>query len=408
MSRRRPYGGSSRDTIAVGHAHALDRSRPHRDRRRGYCLSKRHLDAIHAHRGGYPRGRALDHGRAHSNDAAGITPPSHVPFGKKATHVGLGLGQFLPGDPPNAAHPRGTIVALGGCDLPGELRDGSAESGWQAAIVTIDLATLTEIECTPYQTSTTSHTTILARGGTGLLIAVEDDDAIVVIDFDAAHKVRARHRVATPRGHDLSLRGLAAIGDTVILIAHDNDFAGHTPVIGIVLDNDGRIIAKHICPGGLFAPAPPAAIESWRHRALLTELRDDQQRVVACAFGLDAKAATQSARFSVDSSLIVRDGTLLLETRAEGDGSNTVRRLGDDLRPAGPALDPKLADVFLPQCTGITGTAMWQSEMLGGLLVTRTVSCCGDPEPAGLWVCDPAAKAEPELSDAAPIPLGVP
>ena len=74
-------------------------------------------------------------------------------------------------------------------------------------------------------------------------------------------------------------------------------------------------------------------------------------------------------------------------------GSREAHRLDDDLRPTGPALDPKfLEPPGQPTCTAITGTATWQKAMVDGLLVTRTVSCCGDTDPAGVWVCDPAAR----------------
>jgi|HubBroStandDraft_4_1064222.scaffolds.fasta_scaffold02455_7 hypothetical protein len=318
-------------------------------------------------------------------DASPATGPPRSPrFGAAATPVrirDLGLGQFVIGDPPSAEHPRGTLAVLAGRYSPDD----------QQFVVTIDLSSLAEIGRVPIGPESTS---VMARASTGLIVAVDEPDAIAVIRLDAGSSVAARHRVPkAPPDHGIRLRGFAAIGDRLVVVIDDNDGAGKYRVVALVVDDQARVVARHVCRGGLFSPSPPATIEAWGHQAVLTGLRgEDQSQAFACAFGLDAGAGTNSAQFPGASTLLFRDGNLFLETDTSG-GAREAHRLGDDLRPTGPALDPKLVEPpQLPTCTAITGTATWQKAMVGGLLVTRTVSCCGDPEPAGVWVCDPAAR----------------
>jgi hypothetical protein len=228
------------------------------------------------------------------------------------------------------------------------------------------------------------HPTVLARASAGLVFAVDEPDAIEVIWLDARPSVRVRHSVPkVPSGHVIELRGLGAFGDRLVLVVDDFDNRASERTVATVLDDEARIVAKHICPGGLRQPSPPAALEAWGSRVVLTEL-NDESGVVACAFGLDAHAGTLIAHFPAGTSLFVRDGTLDMQTFA-----GEARRVGGDLRPTGPALAVPPA---LPTCTGTTGIT-WQEAMVYGLLIKQTVSCCGDTAPSGLWVCDPAATA---------------
>jgi hypothetical protein len=284
------------------------------------------------------------------------------------------------GDPPSAEHPRGTLAVVASQEL----------------LLIIDLATLTEIGRVSIGPIERDSRSVLARASAGLVMAVEYHDAIDVIWLDRGPAIRSRHRVPKkiPPGHWISLQGLGAIENRLVLVVDDNDFAGNIRIVAIVLDAEARVVAKHVCRGGLYQPSPPVPVEVWGHRGVLTVLTDDSDisKPVACAFGLDARAATQTASFPSGSFLVVKDGTLLLDTEAR-EGRREAHRIGDDLHPTGPALDPSLAEPpDPPKCTGITGTVTWQREMVAGLLVTRTVSCCGDLAPAGLWVCDPAAK----------------
>jgi hypothetical protein len=304
-------------------------------------------------------------------------------FDTTAIHVqigDLGLGDFVSDDPPSAEHPRGTLAVVAERDSPGRTTDSG-----QQFVMSIDLATLTEIGRALIGPA---HPTMLARASAGLALAVEEPDAIVVIWLDAGPSVRARYRVPkVPSGHEIGLRGLAAVGDRLVLVVDDFDRVVKERTVAMVLDDQAQVIAKHICPGGLPRPSPPAAIDLWGQRVVLTELKG-RSGTVACAFGLDARAGTLTAEFPGLSSLFLRDGTLYAETF--GGDSMVAHRLGDDLRPTGPALSPELAKPpALPKCTAITGTT-WQEAMIEGLLVTQTVSCCGDSAPSGLWVCDPA------------------
>ena len=341
---------------------------------------------------GTPAGRMPD---ASETDAAPDSGrPASVRFGTAAVHVkieDLGLGQFVSGDPPSAEHPKGTLTVLAGRYSPEEVRD-SWDKGiptvGQDFVLSIDLATLIEIGRVFIGPALPS---MLARSSTDLFVAIDDTDAIAVIWLDSALSIRARYRIPkAPAGHQIDLKGFAAIEDRLVVVVDDFDHASKDLTVAIVLDDQARVVAKHVCRGHLFDPSPPAAIDAWGHRAVLTDLQL-AGKSVACAFGLDACAGTLTAEFPL-SSLLVRDGTLFLETDAPG-GRLESHRLGDDLRPVGPALDPKRPDRL--ECTAITGTATWQEAVIGGLLVTRTVSCCGDPAPSGLWVCDPAAKEAP-------------
>src|SRR5580692_3423559 len=144
-------------------------------------------------------------------------PPRPMQFGKAAIHVtldDLGLGQFASGDPPSAEHPKGTLTVLAGRYSPEELRDswdkGTPAVG-QGFVLSIDLATLREIGRVFVGPALPS---MLARSSTGLVVAVDEPDAIAVIRFDAGLSIRARYRVLKlPSGHDIELVGFAAIED---------------------------------------------------------------------------------------------------------------------------------------------------------------------------------------------------
>jgi len=122
---------------------------------------------------------------------------------------------------------------------------------------------------------------------------------------------------------------------------------------------------------------------------VLTELTSENAKIL-CTFGLERGAQTRQASFPAGSEVFVESGVLYVGT-FESAGAERVRRVGDDLRAVAPVLtDPRpRAPRAAPRCTGITGTAVWQQSLVEGLQVSRTISCCGDSAPAGIFVCDP-------------------
>jgi hypothetical protein len=183
------------------------------------------------------------------------------------------------------------------------------------------------------------------------------------------------------------------VADRLVVVVDDN---GKPATTAVVLDDEGHLVATHACAGGLYHPSPPTAIDVWDDRIVLTELVDEETKPI-CAFRLDAGARTEQAGFPLGTDVFVTRGHLFA-SRAGGGGAGKreVRRVDHNLRLASAVTDPRTprSNAF-SRCTGITGDATWQSELVDGLVVTRTGSCCGGTAPAGIFVCDPGTGADP-------------
>jgi hypothetical protein len=331
-------------------------------------------------------------------------PPPH--FSSVATRIGpkdMNFGDFAVSSPPSADHPKGTLVALGWGQWA-EAAGHAGKTGKQPEsgllVVEIDLASTAPIGTLAMGAPERVR---LLRADSGPVMAAQETNALDLVWLDGARAVRARHRVpqlGTGGGFQLAI--FAAMGERLILVGADLDAGPVSSTSIFVLDNEGHIIARHKCHGGLGPQGENVSVEAWGDRAVI-QLWDDPTPV--CAFRLDRNARTIQATFPQPIWVETRGSELLLHFTSTG-GLDLVQPLGDDLKPRGRA-KPDTREDFDPlivveqarargkpsRCSGITGTAIWQKQLVEGLLVVRTISCCGDTSPAGLFVCDPGPQA---------------
>ena len=327
-------------------------------------------------------------GTALADEPPGSAHSSRPPLGTTAVRVDTGrldVGQFVVAAPPSAEHIKGTLATVGSEYTPEEVRESyEGAAVGKLYVVEIDLATASEIARLPLGTARPAG---LVTTPSGLVVAVEGAHELSLVWLEGARSVREVHAVpelGSSTGFELS--GFAAVSDRLVVI----DGGGNgSSTRAFVLDAHGALVAKHTCPGGLPRPSPPPHVEAWGNRAVLTDLTAEREKPI-CAFGLDRGARTQTATFPVGSGLSVEGGRLYVSQLGPRDWE--FRRVGDDLHTTAPVVpDPRPTGSPVDRCRGITGTATWQSDVIEGLVVARTISCCGDRAPAGIFVCDPNA-----------------
>jgi len=288
-----------------------------------------------------------------------------------------GLGDFAVATPPVAAYPKGTLAAL-----------SSGVDNAPLQVVEVDLATATEVGRVALAPA---EQAMIAPAEHGVVVASTQGKTLSVTWLDGARTVRATHRVegfGAGGGNVGELFGLSVIAGHVVIV----DGQAHA----MVVDDRGKVVAKHTGQGGLFHPGT-AEILTWGSRAVVANLIGDWTHEPVhqpvCAFRADGPGPTLKATLPEPrASFFVQGGSLY----ARGDDGG-VHQLGDDLKPRAdavhlPETDGADAQSATRVCRGLTGTAIRQSQKVGDLWVVHSISCCGDESPGGLFLCDPSVS----------------
>jgi len=255
---------------------------------------------------------------------------------------GLDLGDFAVASEPGGRHAMGVVAALG----------WPTQAPTDVFAVAIDVATAAEISRLLIGPVEHDGTTMITRWPHGVVVANQRKTALDLtwVTWAAEGLSITAQRPVPGLGVDqqYELRGFAGFDDRVVLASSSRD--GKTTSLRI-LDDEASVLSTHVCHGGLFAPGDAHMV------------RRDDEVVLTNMLG--------------DSGLPVCAGHL-----------HGAPRWHDATLPFGVVEEQ--ASVPSAACTGLSGTAPWQSEVLGGATVIHMISCCGDPSPGGLFVCPPA------------------
>jgi hypothetical protein len=283
---------------------------------------------------------------------------------RRVDAAGLDLGTFAVASPPDAAHPRGVIAALG--YVPGAV-----------SAVTIDVATARELGRLKLGPSDPEWATEIAATQQGVVVAIQTKAALDLVWLDRGATVASRRAfrgLGADAGYDL--RGFAVFDDRIVLAS-----GGNSSVELRILDAQGNLLSTHTCHGGLFRPGR-ADLVRMGDQVVLANMLSEREMLPLCAGHLHGAVRWHDATIRHGDIRFRDDGiAVAIEYGPE-------RRLDDALRPTGPALPPE-AVPDRPGCDGLTGTAPWQGDIVGGVDVVYMVSCCGDPSPGGLFICLP-------------------
>jgi hypothetical protein len=255
---------------------------------------------------------------------------------------GIDLGDFAVASEPDGRHAMGVVAALG----------WPTQAPTAVFAVAIDVATVAEISRLPIGPVEHDGTTMITRWPRGVVVANQRKTALDLtwVTWAAEGLSITAQRPVPGLGVDqqYELRGFAGFDDRLVLASSSRD--GKTTALRI-LDDKASVLSTHVCHGGLFAPGD-AHVARRGDEVVLTNMLGDSGLPV-CAGHLHGDPRWRDA--------VLPSGTL-----------------------------EEQASVPLATCTGLTGTAPWQSEVLGGATVIHMISCCGDPNPGGLFVCPPA------------------
>ncbi len=293
---------------------------------------------------------------------------------------GIDLGDFAVASEPGGRHAMGVVAALG----------WPTQAPTEVFAVAIDVATVAEIGRLPLGPVEHDGTTMITRWPHGVVVANQRKTALDLtwVTWAAEGLSITAQRPVPGLGVDqqYELRGFAGFDDRVVLASSSRD--GKTTSLRI-LDDKATVLSTHVCHGGLFAPGDAHMARRGDEIVLMNMLGDSGSPV--CAGHLHGAPRWHDANLPF-GTLEERDGRIYFVSR-ESSAPGT-RVLGEDLRPDGPDVSgpdvPGDASVPSAACPGLSGTAPWQSQALGGATVIHMISCCGDPSPGGLFVCPPA------------------
>jgi hypothetical protein len=294
---------------------------------------------------------------------------------KTASTPGLELARVTLWHEPSAAHPRGTVLALG----------YTKESvPW---FVEVDIATTATIA--RYPIDAPPHNRIeLSRVGDSLHAVILGDQALVWATWDLA--LSAPRRVVLPgmaqtfgadRGYD-RYSGFGVVGADVVVAGHNG--------ISYVFDERGKRLATYDCAPFSFGAQTQATVLSVGALVVIAGFVH-KEREGLCAFRLD-RPGTSTATYGRDEGEPAYfAGALYLMSRRIGtppeDAQLDFRKLGDDLRPIEtPVADPR-PRLPLARCR-VTGDIVHEDVWAWGVDVVLTGWCCGG-DPGGLFFCAP-------------------
>jgi hypothetical protein len=293
---------------------------------------------------------------------------------------GLALGAFAPGESPSPEHPKGTVISLG-YDSPSEppAPDAAPRADADAQfVVEIDLATTREVRRLRLPPSEGGY--FIAAADLGVVVAAQDARGLHVLLLDGAKAIRSiRHLRDHSTASRLTLRGVAARGQRIVIVESDRDGA-HTHAL--VLDADARVVASHLCNGFLFSPGL-ASLDDWGRRIVLTKLSTIHLGDAICAFELEPTSRTVQRRLEGWQEVTFEHGEMLLHSHVSEHRVET-QRLDDDLRPVAGLVDWTPPDLG---CKGDYWFRTQQTDLVWGTRVVYTASCCGDPGRVGLLLC---------------------
>jgi hypothetical protein len=296
---------------------------------------------------------------------------------------GLALGDFALESAPSAEHPRGVVTALGWPE-----NDDSSD----LYAVSIDVATARELTRVRVGLSSPASSTMIASAARGVIIAAQGQAALTLTWVDAGSTLGA-HRSVPGLGTDsgAEMRGFAAYDDRLVIASTDTRSLTEERVTVRILDGAGRLVSSHACHGGLFAPGMASLARIGDEVALVNLTKEydktgERGRVPICAGRLHGPPAWREAKLAEEKGasglIVVRAGVVYFDGGSEA----KPRALDESLHPTGPEAPPD--DTDSSPCTGLTGTARWQEDVIGGARVVHMISCCGDRSPDGLFVCE--------------------
>ena len=253
---------------------------------------------------------------------------------------GLLTGEFAVAEPPDAEHPSGVLAVL--ASPPGAPYDMS--------IATIDVARASELGRVHVGLATEDDRESLgpwiASTPRGVVYASQGKKGLDLQWFDAGLRPGAR-RSLPGLGNDWHHRVHEVVGfdDRIVVVeaGRGDDTAVH------VFDATGIPVTGHACPGSLGPPGSTVA-----HRVgdeVVLALHSEKGQPV-CSFHLQGAPRWREKLLAW--------------------------------------ADTPPSSAIAPPCSGLTAMP-WQEEPVGDRWVVRTVACCGDESPSGLFVCRPPA-----------------
>lgn len=301
--------------------------------------------------------------------AAGAPAASAIPdrapaFARmaRAEVPGVELVRYEPWGDASAAHPRGTVVALG----------FEGQTPW---LVEVDVATATPVGRQSPRVPPGSRIEI-TRSGDRLHAGIQEDHTFEWITYDSS--LVERRRVALPGmgKEDLheSYSGFGVEGGHAVVVTQDGR--------AYVFDEHGIRGAKHDCrPLSAVANARPTVAYA-NGLAVIQHLTAEDVRPALCAFRPDGRGATLKSALETTDSVFELDGALYLRS-----SNSLVRQLDGNLRPTDPPIaDPRAP--LPPERCAVTGDVVVKDEWRGGVDIVLTAWCCGG-EPGGLFFCYP-------------------
>lgn len=308
-----------------------------------------------------------------TSSASGPDASTETRAARRVAVPGLSFGQPIAHAPPDAVHPKGTLVALA-------WGMGGSES---AGLVEIDVGTGNELRRSAF---TVNGVAYVSREGDAIHVAAVQDGALVWVTTDLA--LNETRRVSTKKGastrRGLDLLGFAVIDGKAFVVN-----ASHGAAVE-VFDAQGKRLASHDCNADV-GMLRHLTIERAGSLAVVGGLVS-AEGAVACAVRIDGGGAPLRRTHSAVSSFFTHDGKVYVQD------PDQTRRLDLALAATGPAIpDPRSCDDPHGRCgpsrceSGVSGDAALQMFMMSDVLVVRTVGCCGGP-PGGLFFCDHPLK----------------
>lgn len=326
-----------------------------------------------------------DEGDAGEDDGEDASTPKRR--ARRIEVAALGLGAFVISSEPSAEHPNGVITALA---WPQEYAPSS-----ELYAAEIDVATAREVSRVHVGPSDHEDRTMITGGAHRVLIAQQGQSELRLTWLGAGGMMTARQSVAgLGADSNAELRGLDLYEDRIVLATSDIVPSAEERTTMRILDDKGSLVSRHACHGGLFSPgnAQFARIGDEVVLANLEPEYDDHGSngvVPVCAGRLHGPPRWREVKLSAGGSAM--RSIVVHGSAPYFGGISKAKALDENLYPTGPEI--RLDETESPPCKGLTGTVSWQEEVVGGAQVVRMVSCCGDPSPGGLFVCEAPSTA---------------
>lgn len=298
--------------------------------------------------------------------------PAAVARSKKARRIevaGLDLGDLVAGQQPGAAHPKGTVIAL-----------GHAERGrGSVRLVEIDVATGTEVKRSKV---TVDGTVRLVREGDALHIGAASNSSFIWLTMDLGLEETRRITPKTNPTPDglRTFEAFTVLGGNAVIVSSARG------AVATILDEHGKTLARHDCRANVHMHGL-VELQKTGSLAIIVGLVSGD---AALACGVHGDGTGGPIRNKLTGLVFTHDGV------AYTSGAE-IHRLDRALSPVGPAIpDPRPCSDPRSSCAtacadGVSGDAAVDMLMMSDVLVVRTVGCCGGP-PGGLFFCDPSAQ----------------